>query len=307
MKRLLVTGRHGFVGNTLAAMVASAPDLAAWTIADVPTAFEILDATATRELVASTKPDAVIHLAAQSNVPAAFEDPERTIRVNVLGTLNLLQALKHARFGGPMVFAGTGDVYGAVPDDALPVTESLLPQPRNPYAVSKLAAEALCRQWSYTESMRIMLARPFNHIGPGQSDQFVVSGLARQVADIRSGRQPAELAVGDIDVTRDFTDVRDVVRAYFALLEAGKSGDVYNICSGRERSVRSILEALIDLARVDVAVSTKASRLRPAEQRRMCGSSEKLKRATGWRPTIPIETSLRDVLDYWTEKGTVHA
>ena len=307
MKRLLVTGLNGFVGTTIARMVGADPEFAGWTIAEVPDSFQILDFAATADLVSQASPDAVIHLAAQSNVPAALKDPDRTLRVNVLGTLNLLQALKHAGFRGRMVFAGTGDVYGAVADDALPVDERLLPQPRNPYAVSKLAAEALCRQWSITEGMHIVLARPFNHIGPGQSDDFVVSGFSKQIAAIRAGRQAAELSVGDIDVTRDFSDVRDVVSAYFALLDAGSRGEVYNICSGRERSVRSILDTLIKISGVEVAIKVDSSRLRRSEQRRMCGSPLKIGNATGWQVSTPIEKSLADILDYWSVEGKVHA
>jgi len=307
VRRLLVTGRHGFVGTTLARMVDSESEFAHWTIVEVPHSFQILDPAATRELVMREAPDAVIHLAAQSSVPAAFEDPESTLRVNVLGTLNLLQALKLAGFRGPMVFAGTGDVYGAVAEDALPVDETLLPQPRNPYAVSKLAAEALCRQWCITEGMHVVLARPFNHIGPGQSEDFVVSGFSKQMAAIREGRQAAELAVGDIDVTRDFCDVRDVVRAYFALLELGVPGEVYNICSGRERSVRSILEMLIEIAGIPIAIKADSARLRRAEQRRMCGSARKIRSTTGWEVMTPIEKSLADTLSYWEATGRVHA
>jgi GDP-4-dehydro-6-deoxy-D-mannose reductase len=307
VKNLLVTGRHGFVGNTLARMVESEPAFSDWTLAEVPPSFQILDPASTRELVARAAPDAVIHLAAQSNVPVAFSDPERTLRINVLGTLNLLQALKQAGFRGRMVYAGTGDVYGAVAEDALPVDETLLPRPRNPYAVSKLAGEALCRQWCFTEGMQVALARPFNHIGPGQSEEFVVSGLSKQVAAIRGGRQAAELAVGDIDVTRDFSDVRDVVRAYFALLAAGTPGEVYNICSGEERSVRSILEKLMQIAGVEIAIKVDQTRLRPAEQRRMCGSTQKMLSATGWRTTIPIEQSVADTLNFWEREGAVHA
>lgn len=307
MKRLLVTGLNGFVGSTITRMARTEPELADWTIAEVPDSFQILDPAATIELVNAAAPDAVIHLAAQSNVPAALSDPDRTLRVNVLGTLNLLQALKRIDFRGRMIFAGTGDVYGAVAESALPVDEMLLPQPRNPYAVSKLAAEALCRQWSITEGMQIVLARPFNHIGPGQSEDFAVSAFSKQIAAIREGQQKPELAVGDIDVTRDFCDVRDVVRAYFSLLANGVRGEVYNICSGRERSVRSIIDKLIEVSGVEVAIRVDSSRLRSSEQRRMCGSARKISGATGWRASTPIEKTLADVLAYWSVEGKAHA
>src|SRR5437867_7118859 len=235
-------------------MVSRDPALRAWRVIDTPGARDLREPGAAAALVGSEPPDAVIHLAAQSWVPDAFRDPATTLQVNILGTLNVLHALQAAGFEGRMVYVGTGDVYGRVPEKALPVAESYLPVPRNPYAVSKLAAEMLCRQWSITESMNIILARPFNHIGRGQSDRFVVSDFARQIAAIKQGRHQPVVAVGDIDVTRDFTDVADVVRAYFALLEHGSSGEIYNVCSGKDRSIRSILERLAELAGIDVSI-----------------------------------------------------
>ena len=169
MKRLLVTGRHGIVGGTLERMVASAPALDGWQLTDAPAALDLRDTAAAAVLVGVTAPDAVLHLAAQSWVPDAVRDPDTTLQVNVLGTLHLLQALKQAGFRGRMVFVGTGDVYSHVPDDEMPIAKTRLPAPRNPYSVSKLAAETLCFQWFVTEGMEIVLARPFNHIGWGRA------------------------------------------------------------------------------------------------------------------------------------------
>jgi GDP-4-dehydro-6-deoxy-D-mannose reductase len=296
VKRLLVTGRHGFVGTTLAAMLDSDPALARWSLAALDPEFKIEDADATRRVVGTACPDAVIHLAAQSFVPESFRDPEATFRVNLFGTLNLLRALKEGGFSGPLLFVSTGDVYGAVPEAALPISESQLPSPRNPYGVSKLAAEALCAQWAMTEGMRVVIARPFNHIGPGQSDRFAIGGFVRQIAEIRQGRRHAMLEVGDLSVTRDFTDVRDVVHAYFALLESGASGERYNVCSGVERTVGSLLDRLIALAEVDVEVRVDASRVRVAEQRRAVGDPGKIREATGWRASTSIDDSLAAML-----------
>jgi GDP-4-dehydro-6-deoxy-D-mannose reductase len=296
VRRLLVTGRYGFVGTTLAGMLESAPELADWEMAPLPSDFQVLDADATHRLVADAVPDAVIHLAAQSFVPESFRDPEGTLRVNLFGTLNLLKALKAARFAGPMLFVSSGDVYGLVPEDELPISEKRLPAPRNPYAVSKLAAEALCCQWAATEGMRVVVARAFNHIGPGQSDQFAIAAFAHQLADIRRGKQEPVIVVGELDVTRDFTDVRDVVSAYFALLEQGVSGERYNVCSGIERTVRSMLQRLIELAGVEVEIRVDRSRMRPAEQRRTVGDANKIHATTGWQATTPLEVSLAAML-----------
>ncbi|HEX6794473.1 MAG TPA: GDP-mannose 4,6-dehydratase [Casimicrobiaceae bacterium] len=299
MKRLLLTGGQGFVGSTFARMIARDADLAGWQLLETPPELDVRDAAALFAMVQAAPADAVVHLAAQSFVPESFRDPASTIEVNVLGTLHLLQALRGIGFRGRMLYVGTGDVYGRVPEDALPVAEMRLPAPRNPYAVSKLAAEALCQQWSMTESVDVVLARPFNHIGWGQSDRFVVSDFAKQVSAIRRGVREPVVAVGDIDVTRDFTDVEDVVRAYFSLLEAGVAGQVYNVCSGREQSIRGVLERLAELAGVEITVREDPARLRNAEQRRIRGDPSKIRRATGWAAVTPLDVSLQTMLEYW--------
>ncbi|MGH8354586.1 MAG: NAD-dependent epimerase/dehydratase family protein, partial [Pseudomonas sp.] len=230
MKQLLVTGLTGFVGRNLQAllMAGAAGD---WQLYE-SARFDLLDPQAIDRALANGCPDAVIHLAGQTFVPEAFRDPARTLQVNLLGTLNLLQALKRRGFGGTFLYVSSGDVYGQVAEADLPVVETLVPHPRNPYAVSKVSAELLCQQWSYAEPWRIILARPFNHIGLGQSESFVIAGMARQIARIRLGLQAPVLDVGDVDVSRDFLAVQDVIAAYLALLERGRSGQVYNVCSG---------------------------------------------------------------------------
>ena len=299
MKRLLVTGQQGFVGTTLSRMVGVERQVAGWSVIDLPGNVDLRDAAATSAMVGNVAPDAVLHLAAQSFVPDAVRDPAATLEINLFGTLNVLQALKKCAFRGRMIYVGTGDVYGVVPEDALPVAETRLPAPRNPYSVSKLAAEALCYQWTATEGMDIVLARPFNHIGWGQSDRFVLSNFARQIVEIRQGRRGPAVAVGDIDVTRDFIDVHDVVHAYFALFASGGSGEVYNVCSGRDRSIRSLLERLAELAGVAITIEPDQARLRKAEQRRVCGDPAKITRTTGWVANTPLDESLAAMLRYW--------
>jgi GDP-4-dehydro-6-deoxy-D-mannose reductase len=299
LKRLLVTGRHGFVGSALAHRVQTDAAFSDWIVVDTPGELDLRDPVATNDMVAVAAPDAVLHLAAQSFVPDALRDPAATLQVNLFGTLNLLQALKRCGFRGRMIYAGTGDVYGVVPEDALPVAETRLPAPRNPYAVSKLAAEALCYQWTVTDRMDVVLARPFNHIGWGQSERFVVSDFARQIVEIRQGRRKPVVAVGDIDVTRDFTDVRDGVHAYIALLASGSIGEIYNVCSGCETSIRAVLERLATLAGIEITIEQDPVRFRKSEQRRMCGDPAKIKRATGWEATTPLDDSLNEMLRYW--------
>jgi len=263
---------------------------------------EMRDAKAVRRVVEEVRPEHVIHLAAQSFVPASFTDPHTTFDVNLIGTLNLLEALRAQGLPGRLIYVSSGDVYGTVAVEDLPVTERQAVRPLNPYAVSKASAELLCHQWLQTSDLDIVIARPFNHIGPGQSERFVVSDFARQVAGFKAGRGEPVLVVGSTDTTRDMTDVRDVVGAYMLLLADGDRGDVYNICSGSERSIGAILEKLIAIAQVSCRIVQDPARVRAREQKRMCGSFEKLKRRTGWKPTIDFEQSLADILQYWNDR-----
>ena len=294
---VMVTGLSGFVGSWCAQQIPAVDmtEQGEWV--------DVRDAERVRRAVAAAAPHAVLHLAAQSSVPASVEDPRLTYEINFLGTLNLLQALRDSGFRGTMLYVGSADVYGAVPEAQLPISEESPPRPLNPYAVSKVAAEALCYQWSRSSpDFKIVVARPFNHIGPRQSTQFAVSDFARQIVAARKGRAPRRLRVGDIDTTRDFTDVRDIVRAYLALLQSGRNGEAYNVCSGIERSMRDIIGALCAVCGVEMEIDVAADRLRPSEQRRMRGSFDKLRADTGWAPEIPFESTLNDIVDYWDQQ-----
>ncbi|MCP1621622.1 GDP-mannose 4,6-dehydratase [Pseudomonas nitroreducens] len=292
-KRLLVTGLSGFVGTQLRASLGPQ-----WQLMELPR-LDLAEPGAFDEYLRDDVPDAVIHLAGQTFVPQAFRDPAGTLQVNLVGTLNLLESLKRCGFSGAFLYVSSGDVYGQVSEDQLPVTELQLPRPRNPYGVSKLSAELLCQQWSFAEPWRMMVARPFNHVGMGQKADFVIPAVARQLARIRHGLQDACIEVGDIDVTRDFLDVRDVLSAYFALLEKGRSGEVYNVCSGQEYRLRDLIGQMAALAGVELQIRQDPQKLRKAEQRRVRGSNAKLQRETGWKPVHGMEQILRDVLADW--------
>jgi len=294
--KLLLTGSDGFVGSALRRC---RPCVA---LADDDGSVDLRDGDRLKRAVERIAPDAVIHLAAQTFVPASFANPRETYDVNFLGTFALLDALKTAGFAGRFLFVGSGDGYGVVAPEALPIDEGRLLRPRSPYAVSKVAAEALCYQWTQAEGFEIVMTRSFNHIGPGQSDRFVVADFARQVIEIRKGLRKPLISTGDIDVTRDFTDVRDVVQAYLLLLERGRSGEAYNVCSGAEHSIRDVLQRLLELAGVQAAVERDPSRLRRAEQRRMCGSPRKIEHDTGWTRRFSLDNSLQDVLHDWETK-----
>ncbi len=264
--------------------------------------FDIRDYQSVNEAFSGIEPDWVIHLAAQSFVPRSFDNPQETFDINFGGTFNLLSVLKKHNFKGRLLFVGSGDVYGVIEEQKLPIIENQPLKPRNPYSVSKVAAEALCYQWSQTEAFEVVMVRPFNHIGPGQSDMFVVSDFAKQITQIKLGLKKPELQVGDIDITRDFTDVRDVIKAYRLLLQKGVNGEVYNICSGKETSIRVIIDTLCRLSNVDVEIKQEKSRLRISENRRIFGNSKKLKEVTGWQPEILLEQSLKDILEDWEQK-----
>lgn len=294
MHKLYLTGAYGFVGGHVRRMVAEGV-FGECKVLAAPATLDIRDTDALRASLADAKPDWIIHLAAQSFVPASFRDPRETFDVNLLGTLNLLSALKVCNFKGRMLYVSSGDVYGAVSDEDLPVSESQAPEPRNPYAVSKRSTELLCRQWWISEGLDVMIARPFNHIGPDQDERFVVPSLAAQIYRIASSRQEPRMVVGDLDVSRDFSDVRDVVRAYAAILRTGNSGAVYNVCSGREVRISTILSLMCELAGVNPSIEIDEGRLRPSQQRRMVASYVRLEKDTGWKPMIPLKTSLQEI------------
>jgi len=294
--KVLVTGGGGFVGRHLLSAIAEGRFGRLRDAVVLPSGLDVRDEEALSDFVAEQRPDAVIHLAAQSFVPRAIENPRETYDINVIGTLNLIQALDAAGFNGRFLFVSSGDVYGRVDESSLPVDASTWPRPGNPYASSKLAAEELCLQWSRRTGAQVLVARPFNHIGPGQSDRFVVSSLAHQVVAIKEGRQPAIIEVGDIDATRDFSDVRDVVSAYAAILEQGNNQARYIVASGVERSVATILRRMLELAGVSADIRVDPSRLRASEQRRMVADPSATTQETGWRPLIELDQTLTDIL-----------
>lgn len=294
MKTLLVTGASGFVGTWAMRLFAENPHWG-YRPKALP-AVDLRDAAAVEAALAGPLPDAVLHLAAQSFVPRSFEAPAETFEINLLGSLNLLQALQQQGFGGRFLYVSSGDVYGRVPEAELPVGPQRVPEPRSPYAVSKIAAEQLCLQRWRSEGLDALVARPFNHIGPGQDARFVVPSLAQQLRAIAAGRQPPVIEAGDIDTTRDFLDVRDVVAAYASLLRAGRAGQVYTIGSGVERRVRDLLDLMCAQLGVLVELRQDPARMRPAEQRRMVADAALLHEHTGWSPAFSIQDTLRDIL-----------
>lgn len=312
----LVTGADGFVGQHLVtellrrgeevvgAVLKLPPQLTTlggaeaarvrWMMVDL----ERVDTI--RALTRQVRADRIFHLAGLSSPAASFDDPAASIRINAVGTLLLLEELaevRHQTPSDPMVLiSGSAHVYGAAAARHLPLTEDCPLEPLSPYAVSKAAQELLGLQYHRSRGLSVIVTRSFNHTGPGQTPTFVAPQLADQVREIARGGGVGAVAVGAPSVRRDFTDVRDVVRAYIALTEKGKVGSVYNVCSGRSYAVSELLGILAELAGVSVTVGVDPGKKRPVDVAEMVGSYARLAADTGWSPEIDIRTSLADLL-----------
>ena len=305
--RALITGASGFVGrhlsrHLLAARVEvvgiSAHPFGA--LEGVKTlACELLNADLTARTIAAQQPDVIFHLAAQAYVPQAIADPGRTLVNNTLAQLHVLEAAKRMDRPPVVVVVSSSEIYGAVPLEQLPISEEQSFRPRNPYAVSKVTQDMLGLQYFLSDDLPVVRARPFNHIGPGQSDRFVVSNFARQIAEAEVGRSEPVLLVGNLEARRDFLDVRDVVRAYALMARPEFSGAVFNVASGQAHAVQDVLDGLLALATVPVQARPDPARMRPSDVPYVVGDASRLTAATGWRPEIPFCQSLRDSLDDW--------
>lgn len=262
-------------------------------------AADLLDRDAVAHAVAQVQPDYIVHLAAQSFVPASFDDPTATFSINVLGQLHLFQAIAAAKLDPLVLVVSSNEVYGMVQPGDIPVNEDTLLRPANPYAVSKAAQDLLAGQWFYSQQLRVIRVRPFNHIGPGQKSQFVAPAFARQIARIERGLQPPIVRVGNLEAQRDFTDVRDVVRAYHLALTHGEPGAIYNVGSGEPVAVRVLLETLINLSSVAISIELDPTKMRPADVPTIACDATRLRQKTGWNRQYTLEQTLRDVLDDW--------
>ena len=297
--RVLVTGGNGFVGGYAIETLRARGDevIAAGHGASDMLPLDLRDPLNVRGVVDLAQADAVVHLAAQSFVPQSMSHPLETLDVNAMGTARLLEAVRAARDAGGtnprILIVSTAEVYGAQPPAAFPLRESTAPAPANPYAASKVAAEAIGIASVHAYGLDVVIARAFNHIGPGQDERFVVASFAAQLAKIAHGG-PAEMLIGNLSAERDFLDVRDVVRAYVALLERGESGQIYNVCSGVAVPIRDVLRTLVTTARVAVEIREDPARMRASDTPLFVGDASKLRTATGWAPQIALETSLRD-------------
>jgi GDP-4-dehydro-6-deoxy-D-mannose reductase len=288
----LVTGGAGFAGRHLLALLSDA-------IAPSRAELDLLDAGAVRGAVRDTAPAVVFHLAALASVGRSWEAPAETLTQNVAMTANLLEGVRLEAPEAAVVVVGSGEVYG--PPSRLPVDEDAPLRPQNPYAVSKAACDLLAGQYADAFGMRVVRMRPFNHAGPGQSDDYVVGTLTRQVAEAEAaGREEAVLRTGNPDSARDFTDVRDVTRAYVAA--ATLDGGAFNVASGHAATVRDLIELVRSAARLPVRHEVEQARVRAHDVPEVRGSAERLRETTGWRPEIALERTVADALDDWRER-----
>jgi GDP-4-dehydro-6-deoxy-D-mannose reductase len=289
--RALITGGRGFVGRWLTAHLRDAGDEV--VVVDAET--DVTDEAAVDRALDAANPDAVYHLAARTHVGDSWRDPLDVLRVNVLGTAAVLAAARRATPGATVLVVSSAEVYGALSVSELPVVEDAPLRPATPYAASKAAGEDVALQAWRGYGQRVVVVRPFNHVGPGQAATFAVPALARRVAEARR-TGATELTVGTVTTRRDFTDVRDVVRAYRLLVERGEPGSVYNVCSGTDVAIADVARMLMALAGVDLRLVTDPLLVRPVDVPVLRGDPSRLAAATGWSPAIELHETLGDVL-----------
>jgi GDP-4-dehydro-6-deoxy-D-mannose reductase len=316
--RVLVTGVSGFVGRHLvdltrrngAELVGLArrrcpEDLEG--LLDGYVAADLLDADAVSRVIAETQPNRIFHLAGEASVGVSWREPQATLENNFTASLNLLEAVRTQSSEARVLVACSGEAYGPVPPERLPVTEAEPLRPQNPYAVSKAAADLLAGFYADARGVDVVRTRAFNHCGPGQSDSFVVAAFARQIAAAEAeGHSSVTLETGDLRPRRDFTDVRDVVRGYWLALERARAG-TYNVCSGASTPIADILAGLARHSTLDVEQRTDQRLVREHEVMEIRGSHDKLSGATGWEPEIALTDTLRDTLDWWRERARAEA
>ncbi|MGH9643293.1 MAG: GDP-mannose 4,6-dehydratase [Terriglobales bacterium] len=264
---------------------------------------DISDPALWERTIAEVRPDQVYNLAAVTSVPGSLEAPRKTYDVNVTGLLNLFEAVRQFGLQCRILNISSAQVYGSLPADCEAFHEGGAVNPSTPYAASKIMGEILAASYVKAYGLNVISVRPFNHIGPRQSAEFVCSDFARQMVEVQMGVHPPILFTGNLDAERDFTDVRDVVAAYWSLLRNGRAGEIYNVCSGTVYRLRTIVDRLQSLAGVHIELRTDPARLRTKDNTRLCGNPAKIREATGWLPRIPLDTTLADLLQYWKTKS----
>ena len=308
--KALIIGVAGFVGRHLVnELVNTGWDVhgtklpTETTDLDIPMyGLDVLDAAAVKGLLKKVSPDCVFHLAALSSVALSWKEPAKTVDVNIKGVVNLLEALREMGTPPRVLLVGSGEEYGRIQPDELPISEDTVLRPGNIYACTKATQGMLGQVYADAYGLEIITVRAFNHIGTGQTDSFVVPAFCKQVAEIEASGGTGVIRVGNLDAKRDFTDVRDIVKAYRLLAEKGDSGEIYNVGSGNAISIADILELILKQSKASISVEKDQSRMRPSDTPVVEADISKLGECTGWKPEIPIEATILNVLNEWRAK-----
>lgn len=316
MPKVLITGVTGFVGSHLAEyLIEKKHDVYGtirWrsrleNIQSIKDKMKLVDcdmkdAFSVKKMIDRIHPEYVFQLAAQSYVPFSWHAPQETFNANVISEINLFEALLETKTAPLIHIAGSSEEYGLVLANETPIKEENPLRPLSPYGVSKVAQDLLGYQYFKSYGMKIIRTRAFNHTGPRRGDVFVSSNFAKQIAEIEKGIHPPVIFVGNLEAIRDFTDVRDVVAAYWLSLEKGVPGEVYNISSGKGRKISEVLEILLSLTKLKIEIRRDSSRMRPSDVALLIGDSSKFRKQTGWQPKIPFTKTLGDLLEFWRER-----
>lgn len=314
--RALITGISGFAGSYLTEFLLNKGYEVFGTFYDKSTFSNIDDIldkieifkcdirnyNSLKKIIEQVQPEEIYHLAAISFVPTSLKNPKLTFDTNLYGTLNLYQAVIEQKINPKILFVGSADEYGIVNKNDLPIKENCSIKPANPYSISKASADFLSYFYFKNYHLNIIRVRPFNHIGPRQSPEFVCSGFAKQIAEIEKGMKEPVIMVGNLKAKRDFTDVRDMVRAYWLALKEGEVGEVYNICSEKVIYIKDLLDKLLNRSFKKIKVRRVQKRIRPIDNPILQGNSSKIKEKCDWKPEVSLEKTLQDILGHWREK-----
>ena len=315
--RVLITGITGFAGSHLAEYCLARGDVevfgtARWrsrmdnvqhfldqiTLIDC----DLKDSVAVRHCLTEVRPDYIFHLAAQSFVPTSWKAPVYTMTTNVVCQINIFDGMRELKLDSRVQLACSSEEYGMVYEDEIPIKETNPLRPLSPYGVSKVGQDLLGYQYNKSYGLKTVRTRAFNHTGPRRGDVFVSSNFSKQIATIEKGKVKPVIKVGNLEARRDFTDVRDMVKAYWLALEKGEPGDVYNLGSGRDVTIKKMLDILLSFSELDIEVREDPSRMRPSDVEILLADTTKFHDLTGWEPEIPLEKTLEDLLDYWRER-----
>lgn len=316
--KVLITGITGFAGSHLADYILdNHPDVQVYGMIRWRSRMEnilhlegrihlmeadLKDMTSLKKGLAEVEPERIFHLAAQSFVPTSWKCPAETFAINAVGQINLFEAVLSLGMSPKIQIAGSSEEYGQVNSDEVPMKETNPLRPLSPYAVSKVAQDLLGWQYFKSYGMKVVRTRGFNHTGPRRGEVFICSNFARQIVEIEKKKREPVIHVGNLEAKRDFTDVRDMVRAYWLSLEKGEEGEVYNLGTGKTYSIKEVLDMLLSLSQVDVKITVDPDRLRPSDVPVLLSDSSKFVKLTGWEPRIPFSQSLQDLLEFWRER-----